>query len=1071
MKSTEGLLKLGAVIRRDLQLNELIAAFEKDPRFREGGSKATPAELRLFIEKWITEKDNVRPGTTALEYAESLFDFLMPSPSERLKEQIVDGWVHFDQLEDTPIPTEHIYDMLLTLSPLYKVDSLHRLRRVWNPAVSEDLVLRWLREIPIGRPNSYNIFKLWRTMEGNERSFTQRELEVFFSRSDVRITSRWINEYDPNRELTTFALKMRFGESYPERYAPTPGVNVTTGISSQIPDYVQKLLLQGGSVLSGGALLKIVSGGFKADLSPTYPDNLKSFITYMKPITVDDNTPQDYDIYTTRTPEEIYRYFYRLGFETFLERKYNVTFQADYTGWLLRFVRGPKGKEELVDVIFTNRGIDLQHRPPERPQDFIVKEFDIDITKIWYDGENVWVPNEQIARRIVQRRMELDFHPSMTINTHKTFTTMKRLLKYYVRGFSIDVTNQATFERFLDSYAEKLIDHGISGMDGLGLKNQIFNPAFFQEIIERYLNIVARDKEPFLNYNEYFIRSRNNRYFDDTPLPKTPDYPMPRTFNRTRYLLSKMLDRFPAIPLEEIDNVFVQRLGIHFYEVAGGDFMYDYIGPYLLDAQPFFLYDSGLILTQDVKMRKYRVTSEDLPECKELFASKPQSTEEFKTDLGKFIARCTELDAEPPCKEYLTIMKASIVNLYVYSFLDYNWQVGLPTMVTRRGIELFTAFENMDRQVAVPHSYVYVRYENEPGIDAGGLRKEFYVNVCRQMKPLFSFLNPGASDPRMYISDAPKADIITALNRGVRPDMKVTLFDEDDLQPLYYLAGKMFADAFVNGYSTEIPLSRALLAAMVTDDGGVDLSYLKTAYLMEQGSADPLENLYFYDMDHPRDSEEVLEDLAIERYFADKKDPRFTYVRNFVRGFSSMGRVLNVFNITPKELFSSVCSTNVTRELFENYIKSSITIYLHTTKYSDGSETKARRIERDGSPYRPLVLKLWDFLFNRPEDLATALKMNFPEQFPRNQTTNSTLVRYYQLVLEGITNLNVLDVTKELTFDFFQPAPTTQVVTQISIHNCFDSIEISIPWFTNIDLEGWVVVTTGGFLEKKYTTA
>lgn len=1044
------LLEKGGIIRSETRLKELIQLFQQDPKFLKDGRRATPDELRRFILHWFTDRGIPLPDKSAL-YAERLLDIVAPKPGTWSAEEL-----ETTDIVDTVIPNEHVYDVLLTLSPRYRVNGFKRLIKILTPATPESLVIRFIKEIPIIPGVKFFIGKPPSQM--NARSFTQGELMVLGSRPDVFVTKQWVRNVDITRQGLDAIYRGRFGDNYTERYAPSPGVNISQGISSQLPSYIQELLNEGGSVLSGGSLLRIVTGGFSN--SPLDPDSLPVGLRTIFSSMSDSSTmSQDYDIYTVRSPTEIYNFFSRHGFKWIREI---IGFDPEYTSWLMTLTR----RGESVDIIFTNRYDNLNHRPPERPQDFIVKEFDIDVTKIWYDGENVWAPNEKIARGVMERKLELDFHPNMTINVHKTNTTMKRLFKYYQRGFSIDIRDGPMFERFMNAFAEQSIDRGFMNLYPFSLEFEREHRVV-EELTNRYIMNLSSNRETFFEYNDYYIRSRNAQYFG-LEFSYEKGKRMPISFKRVRRLLQR-IPFYSTINIEEINNLFFKYLGIGLYQVAGGKFITNTVAlqayqQYLTYFEPFALKKLNIISSdENERIRQYPVPSDNLPECSLLFASRPQSTEAFKEELIKFADLCNALDSDPPCHVYLKAMKPYIIHLFTGSFLGGASQ-RLSTLVTTRGEEIFTAFENMAEHVAVRHSRIYVRYLNEPGIDAGGLRKEFYVNVCRQLRPLFSYLNPGSTDPRLYISNAPDQEILSQLNSGNPPQAFVV----DDLPPLYYMAGKMIADALINGYSTELPLSRALLASMVSGDTGVNVSYLKTAYIMEQNTKNVLEQLYLYNMDDPEDSEEVLKIVALETYLVDAGNPKFVYVRNFINGFSPMARVLALFKIAPRELYSSVCSSNVTREIFEQYIRSSSTsfIYNHMDNgYADEISPLAE------SPRAGLKDKLLGFFFDNPDNLVSLLHNFFEERFPRSLSRNDTLIRYYQLVVEGITNLNVLDINKVITFRFVDYKVPNPLATQISIHNCFDEAEISASWFTNTNLEDWVLISTGAFMEKKYTSA
>ena len=1057
------MIKAGTRVKDDTVLQLILDELRGIPRFGKGGKRASPKEIKQFIYYWFFEiwlPENGKETT----YAEQILEVFLPESP----------WTEVEDVEsilETKIPNIRVYERLMKLSPLYKVATWEQFWNNWDYKTPQSLILQFIKEIPVRPGKGFFLgAKLQRERITGRATLSREVLTALAARPDFRVTRDWVRRFDLDGSDIETIYRGRFGENYTERYAPTPGVQVATGISNQLPDYVRDVLAMGDSVLSGGSLLKIVTGGFSptCDLLKDKPRELENIFSLMG-WTITAQMQQDYDIYTTQAPGDVYKLLAKHGFRWVAEvnNPDTVVFDPNYSSWLLRMVRG----EEHVDVIFTNMYYDINYRPPERPQDFIVKEFDIDVTKIWFDGQDVWAPNEKIARGIVERKMELDFHPNMVINTHKTATTMDRLYKYYCRGFEIDVRDRRSFDRFLDAYTKRSVSrHFFNPWNGRNRELAIV------ELVERYLRMVSPMKDQILAYNNYYIRSRNDLYFDETPIPRTPEVARPEGFRGLIQILETWLDFMTEYENKTaVDNLFVQYLGIHVYNIAGG-VVTSFSGghtdslPYM---EPFVLADIGYLARDDTeKPRRARPVPDDLPECRQIFAPKPQSSKEFKENLLVFRDLCNQAESQPPCKQYLDDMHGYIVGLYNAAFT--NSASRLPTLNTVRGMELFAAYENVAEHVGVSHDRVYVRYANEPGIDAGGLRKEFYVNVCRQMRPLFSYINPGGDDPRMYISDAPNSEIIRALNEGFRENQGYDEFGEWDLNLLYYMAGKMFADAFINRYSTELPLSRVLLSTMLSKDLGVSVEAMKTAYLMEQEVDDFLERLYFYNMDNPKESEDELDTLAIDRYFGDSQNPKFQYVSNFIQGFSSMTKVLNVFHLTIQELFSTVCSSNVTREAFENYIRSPATSFILTYRIDDDTSSSEMITATSDPLYSRLKDKLLRFLFEDTDNLVSLLHMNFEEQFPRDLSKTQTLIRYYQLVIEGITNLNVLDTRKKITFRFVgvsqaYAARTTQI--DFHVHNCFDEVEISTAWFERTDLQEWLLVSNGAFLDKKYSSA
>lgn len=123
---------------------------------------------------------------------------------------------------------------------------------------------------------------------------------------------------------------------------------------------------------------------------------------------------------------------YSLIYNNIFER-----FQQYTTNWLKRLVREDDNENRTK--------IDLIRCEDIEPANFVAKEFDIDVVKVvfgYFDGEfkirdmTKSKSGFSVFQKIILRTMELDFSPNMTINYHKSTTTLERLKKYEGKGFT-----------------------------------------------------------------------------------------------------------------------------------------------------------------------------------------------------------------------------------------------------------------------------------------------------------------------------------------------------------------------------------------------------------------------------------------------------------------------------------------------------------------------------------------------------------------------------------------------------------------------------------------------------------
>lgn len=183
--------------------------------------------------------------------------------------------------------------------------------------------------------------------------------------------------------------------------------------------------------------------------------------------------------------------------------------------------------------------------------------------------------------------------------------------------------------------------------------------------------------------------------------------------------------------------------------------------------------------------------------------------------------------------------------------------------------------------------------------------------MVKQLQPLFDYLDPKSQDPRVYISKTSDESIIETINS----ELSQGDFNVADLPKMYELAGIMCANAVVNNYSTELPLSRLLLAMMTSADMGVDPDLVTTAFVME--GANKFDDYVMVE----NDMEGYVEEYARDTYLLEENTTKRSYVDRFAAGFGKMAGVMAFFNVAPHELYTNICSTNINRETFEKFFR------------------------------------------------------------------------------------------------------------------------------------------------------
>jgi len=305
--------------------------------------------------------------------------------------------------------------------------------------------------------------------------------------------------------------------------------------------------------------------------------------------------------------------------------------------------------------------------------------------------------------------------------------------------------------------------------------------------------------------------------------------------------------------------------------------------------------------------------ADDIPVCERIFTPKA-GTEEFQQRLRELKTQCYQVESQEPCNDYYQKAVERIMMQYQ--------GVENPSVKVTRGRELSSVIEQSLPMITGLGGW-YIIFEGERGIDAGGLRRQLVMTLCEQIRPLFGYLNEKSGDPRVYISNEPDQTIVDNIGQG---------FTVNDLPVLYEFAGKLFANAVLNQYSTELPLSRTLLTAMVTPDQGMERQNVLMYYLLEADEEDVLDKYYSMLPTDPQMVEDVVTEGAYQRYLFPSNPLKRSYVDKFINGFSEMGQKLALFKVLPTELFINVCSSNINVETMRDFLRNQVSFTVGDTQ-------------------------------------------------------------------------------------------------------------------------------------------
>lgn len=375
------------------------------------------------------------------------------------------------------------------------------------------------------------------------------------------------------------------------------------------------------------------------------------------------------------------------------------------------------------------------------------------------------------------------------------------------------------------------------------------------------------------------------------------------------------------------------------------------------------------------------------------------------------------------------------------------------TFLITRGRELahmFDYYENAQNPTAYPINQHMVVFENEPGVDGGGLRTEFFTEVCAQMMELFAYINPESNDPRMYISMETDEEVLNKINGyggKFKDDGSGSLepFTSEDLPKLYEMAGGMCQHATISKYSTGIPLSRALLTSMTSGDTGVTELQLGTIYLIEAytGERDEVQRISQTAEYIDESFLETLVDRSKSVYLLDNPG-KSRYISDFINGFH-ISRLLSTHNITPNELFDIIGGEPFSKDVYEAWWR---------------SESNVSFTNRD------MRARFLDLHLNHDQELISHMRETKPEM--RTMTDNQILERYHQNTLRSIASV---------------PTPSRQLrvfVTAANVngmfaHSCCNTLDVNTRWLMNTTFSGgdipWIIQADTTFMTRGYTRA
>lgn len=425
--------------------------------------------------------------------------------------------------------------------------------------------------------------------------------------------------------------------------------------------------------------------------------------------------------------------------------------------------------------------------------------------------------------------------------------------------------------------------------------------------------------------------------------------------------------------------------------------------------------------------------------CSEMIRP-PGSDESLDQIVNSIRDKCQEIEV---IESRLAVLEKKIEKLISEYMQNSGITERFPLLYVTRGMELSYMFEMYTRgsqdPTKYPPRYHMVNYVGETGIDGGGLRMEFFGEVLTQLRELFDYIDTDTDSPRMYISDAPDAELVERLNAVSARDVPYTT---EDLSMLYMLAGAMCQHAVLGMYSTGIPLSRALLTAMVTPDTGVSELQLATIYLIEAyiSGKDQVEMTKQAAESLNEEFMETLVERSKNVYLLDNPD-KAKYVSDFINGFGISG-LLSKHDISQGELYEIIGGMPFSKPDYEEWWRTNV--------YFSDPLVKERFLELHLGHDRELIQYMRD---TKPG--------------MRDMPDNEILEIYHRNTLISIASTPV--ISKRLRISV-----TTSNVNGMFAHSCTNTLEVNKHWILSTSFSygdvPWVSQADLTFMSRGYTS-
>lgn len=343
--------------------------------------------------------------------------------------------------------------------------------------------------------------------------------------------------------------------------------------------------------------------------------------------------------------------------------------------------------------------------------------------------------------------------------------------------------------------------------------------------------------------------------------------------------------------------------------------------------------DTPNLCIQNLSNIRNQLPTNGKEDCDAVFTVKDKLKDRMYSigaELENLIEECNRVENGDVNSEY-------ILNIVKYLRLNFPLMEDV-VIKTKTNHEIADALKFKDRfgmyikQATSRHgdssARLDITYSDQPGIDYGGVSRQFISNVMEKISStLFSEIpleqdpyipsyqrgknTQLSSKPRNYISNKSDDKIRNELN--LSPAQKIT--------DVYEFTGSMFAYAAINQIQFDIPLSRMLLKKMLegpdtdSNDEIISANEAVSCYILDTGKALDKSLAFIRDDMSPdmidtfvMDIEDTLKGEASKTYRVNKR------LLSFLDGFRHVGTALYEAKITVNELNAMLYTEEISRE-------------------------------------------------------------------------------------------------------------------------------------------------------------